>query len=40
MLDSRFTYGTVGSVLENPGSDVKFALSDPELREAVENIWR
>jgi hypothetical protein len=36
--DSRFTYGTVGIVLENPGSDVVFALSELELREAVENI--
>lgn len=36
--DSRFTYGTIGIVLENPGSDVTFALSDLELREAVENI--
>ena len=34
--DSKFTYGTVGIVLENSGSDVKFALSDLELREAVE----
>ena len=36
--DSRFTYGTIGIVLENPGTDVKFALSDLELREAIENI--
>jgi hypothetical protein len=36
--DSTFTYGTIGIVLENPGSDVKFALSDLELREVVENI--
>jgi hypothetical protein len=36
--DSKFTYGTVGIVLENPGSDVKFALSDLELREAVESV--
>jgi hypothetical protein len=36
--DSRFTYGTVGIVLENPGSDVRFALSELELREAVENV--
>jgi hypothetical protein len=35
--DSRFTYGTVGVVLENSGTDVTFALSDLELREAVEN---
>jgi hypothetical protein len=34
--DSRFTYGTVGVVLENTGTDVTFALSDLELREAVE----
>ena len=36
--DSSFTYGTIGIVLENTGSDVVFALSDLELREAVENI--
>ncbi|MDT7808868.1 MAG: hypothetical protein QOJ70_2681 [Acidobacteriota bacterium] len=36
--DSKFSYGTIGIVLENPGSDAKFALSDLELREAVENI--
>jgi hypothetical protein len=36
--DSRFTYGTVAIVLENPGSDAKFALTDLELREAVENV--
>lgn len=35
--DSRFTYGTLGIVLENPGSDVRFAISDLELREVVEN---
>lgn len=33
--DPRFTYGTVGVVLENPGTDVTLALSDLELREAV-----
>lgn len=36
--DSKFTYGTVGIVLENPGSAAKFALTDLELREAVENV--
>lgn len=36
--DSRYTYGTVGVVLENPGTDVTFALSDLELREAVEQV--
>lgn len=36
--DSRFTYGTVGVVLENPGTDATFALSDLELREAVEEV--
>jgi hypothetical protein len=35
--DPRFTYGSVGVVLENPGTDAKFAVSDLELREAVEN---
>ena len=35
--DAKFTNGTVGIVLENSGSDVKFALSELELREAVEN---
>ena len=34
--DSKFTYGTVGIVLENSTSDVKFELYDLELREAVE----
>ncbi len=36
--DATFTYGTIGMVLENPGSAVRFALSDLELREVVENI--
>lgn len=36
--DPKFTYGTVGIVLENSTSDVKFALSDLELREAVEIV--
>lgn len=36
--DSKFPYGTTGIVLENPGSDVTFALTDLELREAVENV--
>jgi hypothetical protein len=36
--DSKFTYGTVGIVLENTGTDAKFALSDLELREAVEQV--
>lgn len=36
--DPKFTYGTVGIVLENSGSDVKFALSELELREALENL--
>jgi hypothetical protein len=36
--DSKFTYGTIGIVLENTETEAKFALSDLELREAVENI--
>jgi hypothetical protein len=36
--DPRFTYGTIAIVLENAGSDVVFALSDLEVREAVESI--
>jgi hypothetical protein len=36
--DPKFTYGTVGIVLENSGSDAEFALSDLELREPVENV--
>ncbi len=36
--DSRFTYGTVGIVLENTTSAAKFVLTDLELREAVENV--
>jgi hypothetical protein len=36
--DSRFTYGTIVLVLENSGSDVVFAISDLEVREAVENV--
>lgn len=36
--DPKFTYGSVGIVLENSQSDVKFALSELELREALENL--
>jgi hypothetical protein len=33
--DPRFTYGTMGLVLENTTSDVVFAISDLELRETI-----
>jgi hypothetical protein len=36
--DSRYTYGTIGLVLENSGADVVFVVSDLEVREAIEAI--